>query len=88
MAALDTYGFTALMRMASNNLPVGAQALLSAEASAVVSVLQSHGPKRVSKPIRRISVFSELRPEVAGTYEVRAASEVPRGFDLVCQQQG
>ena len=31
---LDTYGMTALHRMASNNLPIGAQALLDAGADA------------------------------------------------------
>ena len=33
LEALDTYGFTPLLRMASNNLAAGAQALLEAGAS-------------------------------------------------------
>ena len=61
------------------------EAATESETNAVVSVLRSHGPKRVSKPVRRIIVFSAHRTEIAGTYEVRAASDVPRGFDLICQ---
>jgi hypothetical protein len=104
VAAVDTYGFTPLARMASNNLPVGAQALLThgadpsdssnplrvakqSEAAAVLAVLQAHGPKRrADRPVSRISVFSEARPEVAGVYVSRLASEIPKGFADVCVQ--
>ena len=104
IAAVDTYGFTPLARMASNNLAVGAQALLlhgadpsdasnplkvakQSEAAAVVSVLAAHGAKRrADRPVSRLTVFSEFRPEVAGDYAVRPGSEVPKRFADVCVQ--
>lgn len=106
VAAVDTYGFTPLTRMASNNLAVGASALLSfgadpsdrsnpervareSEAAAVLSVLRAHGSKRrTDKICTRISVFSELRPEVAGIYVSRPSTEIPEGFAKVCVNSG
>jgi hypothetical protein len=75
--------------MASNNLAVGAQALLlhgadpsdasnpvkvakQSEAAAVASALAAHGSKRrADRRVSRLTVFSEVRPEVAGDYAVR-----------------
>ena len=101
VAAVDTYGFTPLARMASNNLAVGAKALLlngadpsdasnplrvaqQSEAAAVLEVLRAHGSKRTEKPATYVTVFSEVRPEVAGTYCARPGSEIPKGFADVC----
>jgi hypothetical protein len=103
VAAVDTYGYTALARMASNNLPVGAHALLvngadpsdasnplrvaqQSAAAAVLEVLRAHGSPRAAAPVSRLTVFSEARPEVAGTYAARPASEIPKGFADVCVQ--
>jgi hypothetical protein len=104
VAAVDTYGFTPLDRMASNNLAVGAEALLlhgadpsdasdpvriakQSEAAAVLSVLRAHGVKRrADKPVTHLTVFSEVQPQVAGTYAARPGSEVPKGFADVCVQ--
>jgi hypothetical protein len=104
VAAVDTYGFTPLARMASNNLAVGAQALLlhgadpsdasnpvkvakQSEAAAVASALAAHGSKRrADRRVSRLTVFSEVRPEVAGDYAARPGSEVPKGFADVCLQ--
>lgn len=103
VAAVDTYGYTPLARMASNNLAVGAKALLlhgadpsdasrpmkvaqQSDAAAVLEVLREHGSARAVKPVTRITVFSEARPEVAGSYAARPASEIPQGFADVCAQ--
>jgi hypothetical protein len=103
VAAVDTYGFTPLARMASNNLPVGAEALLQhgadpvdasnpmriakeSEASAVHTVLQAHGTKRKDVLVTQVAVFSEVHPELVGSYAARPASDIPKGFASVCEQ--
>jgi len=107
--ALDTYGMTPLHRMASNNLPVGAAALLrcgsdptftgnvgatpmdiarSSNARDVMKVLREHGDERIRVSMSRIQIFDAGVPEVVGIYERKENSEIPHGFDLVCQQQG
>lgn len=103
VAAVDTYGVTPLARMASNNLPFGAEALLlhgadpsdssnpmrvakQSEAASVLAALQAHGPKRRDRPVTRITVFSEIHPQVAGVYVSCPGSEIPKGFADVCVQ--
>ena len=106
VAARDTYGYTPLARMASNNLAVGAEALLlngadpsddkdliriakSSAAYAALSVIRSHGAdRRVDKPVLRLKVFSNIRPEVTGTYFSRPGTEIPQSFASVCIKSG
>lgn len=52
--ALDTYGYTPLHRMASNNLPIGAEALLKAGASV-------HGSPSTGETPLQIAVQSQAR---------------------------
>lgn len=106
--ALDTYGYTPLHRMASNNLAVGAKALLDAGADvhtkgacgrSALEVAQSSRARDViqllesastRKPIgiSRIVVARSGVEDANGEYKATPASEIPEGFDAVCQQQG
>ena len=106
VAALDTYGFTPLARMASNNLAIGAKELLlngadpsdendvitiakRSAAYATLTVLREHGTeRRRDKSVLSLKVFSEARPEVAGTYFSRPEPEIPKGFASVCMKSG
>ena len=106
VAAIDTYGYTPLDRMASNNLAVGAKALLesgadpedeaspvriarSSRAIDVLDVLSAHGTKRiVGARVTSLHVYAPVRPEVAGKYTARPASDIPQGFSAVCVENG
>lgn len=104
VAALDTYGYTPLDRMASNNLGVGAEALLAAGADPVAqgrpakiareseaaNVLRvlTAYSSRKEAPVSKIVVFSDARPEVAGRYMVRPKTDIPKGFADVCLNSG
>merc|ERR1711871_627634 len=82
--SIDTYGFTPLHRMASNNLAVGAKALLEAGADPnnnrvfeiaresraldVLNVLKQY-PNRLSNPVKRVEVVSSAYEPIIGTYE-------------------
>ena len=66
--AVDTYGYTPLDRMASNNLAIGAKALLEAGAAA------DHGdPMKVAKDSAAASVIEVLEAHVKGYGEARPA---------------
>ena len=57
IAALDTYGFTPLARMASNNLAVGAEALLASGADPV----DDSGPAHIAQGSEASAVLKVLR---------------------------
>eukprot|EP00959_Pyramimonas_sp_CCMP1952_P402278 8429939-Pyramimonas_sp.AAC.1 len=59
--ALDTYGYTPLHRMASNNLPVGAEALLKAGADANFMTRGRETPYKVAVQSRATDVLRVLR---------------------------
>eukprot|EP00240_Pyramimonas_obovata_P013999 CAMPEP_0118922154 /NCGR_PEP_ID=MMETSP1169-20130426/1177_1 /TAXON_ID=36882 /ORGANISM="Pyramimonas obovata, Strain CCMP722" /LENGTH=211 /DNA_ID=CAMNT_0006862983 /DNA_START=167 /DNA_END=802 /DNA_ORIENTATION=+ len=59
--ALDTYGYTALHRMASNNLPVGAEALLKAGADVNYATSYGETPLQVAMQSRAMDVIRVLR---------------------------
>merc|ERR1712100_1013024 len=59
--ALDTYGYTPLHRMASNNLPVGAEALLAAGANPNGKGAMGDTPIRVAQSSRASDVIRVLR---------------------------
>jgi hypothetical protein len=111
--AVDTYGFTPLDRMASNNLGFGALALLEAgadpsskhsgsggpmkiaqqaEAGSVIDALKAtrgNGRRTDGTAVRRVEVFSETHPEIAGRYDARdGAIDIPSGFVTVCEDNG
>ena len=51
----------------------------------MLNVLQAFGTKRkLDKPVLSLKVFSEVRPEVVGTYLSRPDSDIPKGFAAVC----
>merc|ERR1711871_1751313 len=58
LAGVDTYGYTPLDRMASNNLGVGAKALLAAGADPYSS--GDGGPMRIAKQAEAGSVLEAL----------------------------
>jgi ankyrin repeat protein len=58
--ALDTYGYTPLHRMASNNLAVGAEALLTAGADVHAVTSQGATPLSVAKESRSTDVIHVL----------------------------
>ena len=92
--ALDTYGMTPLMRMASNNLPIGAEALLkygadpkgakkmavSSAADDVIKVLADYPILRVSGSVKDASVN--------GVYLCRGSQLFPDAFEKVCNENG
>jgi len=110
--ALDTYGFTPLHRMASNNLAEGARMLLEAgadvsstgkagatpmsiaresRATAVMKVLNEfEGSTGTKSNVVKLNVMGSAQvPEINGDYlAMDPSTEIPRGFDLVCKQQG
>jgi hypothetical protein len=58
--ALDTYGYTPLDRMASNNLAVGARALIAAGADPRSAHGQSEGPRRIARSSEARDVLRAL----------------------------
>lgn len=58
--AMDTYGFQPLHRMASNNLAVGAEALLSAGADVVAKTRDGHTAMRIAQSSRAVDVVRVL----------------------------
>eukprot|EP00892_Ulva_mutabilis_P001595 jgi/Ulvmu1/11436/UM076_0010.1 len=65
--ALDTYGYTPLHRMASNNLPEGARALLRGGAAADARATGSgETPLQVAEESRAHAVAAVLRAVIAG----------------------
>lgn len=59
--ALDTYGYTPLHRMASNNLAVGAKALLDAGASPTAATRGGETPLAVALASRALDVLRVLQ---------------------------
>lgn len=59
--AVDTYGYTPLGRMASNNLAIGASALLSAGADPQGEHISSEGPVAIALASEAHEVLSVLR---------------------------
>ena len=58
--AVDSYGFTPLDRMASNNLPIGATALLEAGARADAST-SGFTPLEIARQSRAMAVLAVLK---------------------------
>lgn len=58
--ALDTYGYTPLQRMASNNLALGAKALLDAGADPMFKGKGAHTPMQVAEQSRALDVIRVL----------------------------
>jgi len=59
--AIDTYGYTPLMRMASNNLAVGAQVLVDAGADINFRAAGGETPLRVAQSSRALAVVAVLQ---------------------------
>ncbi|KAK3285383.1 hypothetical protein CYMTET_7008 [Cymbomonas tetramitiformis] len=59
--ALDTYGYTPLHRMASNNLAIGAEALIKAGANVNVRTAGGQSPLQTAVQSRAIAVVKILR---------------------------
>jgi hypothetical protein len=59
--AIDTYGYTPLMRMASNNLAVGAQVLVDAGADINFRTAGGETPLRVAQSSRALAVVAVLQ---------------------------
>ncbi|KAK3239270.1 hypothetical protein CYMTET_50788 [Cymbomonas tetramitiformis] len=59
--AVDTYGHTALHRMASNNLPVGAEALIKAGANVSVRTAFGETPLQTAMQSRAVDVVRVLK---------------------------
>jgi hypothetical protein len=74
LEAVDTYGYTPLQRMASNNLADGARALLEAGADPMGTGRMGEVPAQVAR--------------LNGSYEPRDALEgMPPGFAAVCRRE-
>lgn len=77
---LDTYGMTPLHRMASNNLPVGAAALLEAGASPTYRGKCGATPLQIAEQSRASEVIRLLKqkwsPTVRGSVEVSASGVI------------
>jgi len=94
---MDTYGMTPLHRMASNNLPVGAKALLEARASPMEIAKDSRAREVMAVIAEYMSkpqpVFSQLRVSNSGVASVNAIyierdpQVIPVGFSLTCSEQ-
>lgn len=97
METMDTYGMTPLHRMASNNLPVGAKALLEARASPMEIAKDSRAREVMAVIAEYMSkpqpVFSQLRVSNSGVASVNAIyierdpQVIPVGFSLTCSEQ-
>lgn len=59
--ALDTYGYTPLHRMASNNLPVGARALLDAGADGGKGTMRGETPMTIAEASNARDVIEVLK---------------------------
>lgn len=97
--AVDTYGFTPLHRMASNNLARGALALLKAGAAqgaspGVGSPLEVAKQSRATDVVRTLQEWKPKRVRVEGGHAstngefLERAHRIPDGFSKVCDQQG
>jgi len=97
--AVDTYGFTPLHRMASNNLARGALALLRAGARqdaspGVGSPFEVAQQSRATAVLRALKEWSPKRVRVEGGHAstngefLERAYRIPDGFAKVCDAQG
>lgn len=59
--AVDTYGFQPLHRMASNNLAIGAEALLNAGANPLAKTTHGQTPLQIAQSSRASNVIQLLR---------------------------
>ena len=98
---LDTYGYAPLHRMASNNLAIGAEALLRAGADPMWAGGTDQSPLDVARESHAFACEDVMRrfkrvnvrvkgagdDSVNGLYELRPASEIPDGFRVVCEAQ-
>ena len=77
--ALDTYGYTPLHRMASNNLGVGARALLSAGADPLFKGNNGQTPMQVARGSGAMDVVRALQEHGQERKDVRIQKIVVEG---------